>query len=133
MASDFKMPLKIEPYLTRRPVVLALLFLIAVVSFLAVSALSRIFQAQQAELATRWFSRGVADLNARRFENAALEFRTALRYSRDDYSYQLDLAEALIGQGKADAAYSYLINLWDRQPENGFVNLELARVAAQKG
>lgn len=133
MASDFKMPLKIEPYLTRRPVVLALLFLVAVVSFLAVSALSRIFQAQQAELATRWFSRGVADLNARRFENAALEFRTALRYSRDDYSYQLDLAEALMGQGKADGAYSYLINLWDRQPENGFVNLELARVAAQKG
>lgn len=133
MASDLKMPLKIEGYLTRRPVILALLFVVAVLSFLAVSALSRSFSAQQEELANRWFSRGVADLNAGRFDNAALEFRTALRYSRDDYSYQLDLAEALIGQGKADAAYSYLINLWDRQPENGFVNLELARVAAQRG
>ena len=28
---------------------------------------------------------------------------------------------------------SYLINLWEREPENGHVNLELARIAAQKG
>ena len=26
-----------------------------------------------------------------------------------------------------------MINLWDREPENGLVNLELARIAAQKG
>jgi tetratricopeptide (TPR) repeat protein len=30
-------------------------------------------------------------------------------------------------------ASAYLLNLWDRQPEDGLVNLELARIAAQKG
>jgi tetratricopeptide (TPR) repeat protein len=123
---------KIEAYLTKRPVVLALLFLAAIVSFIAVTALAHAFQAQQDALANRWYKRGVNDLNDQRFENAVLDFRSALRYSRDNYSYQLDLAEALIGLNKTNEAYAYLINLWDRQPENGFVNLELARVAAQK-
>jgi tetratricopeptide (TPR) repeat protein len=30
-------------------------------------------------------------------------------------------------------ALAYLTNLWEREPENGFVNLELARIAAQRG
>ncbi len=133
MAGDYKMREKIETYLTRRPVVLALLFLAAIVFFAAVTALSRAFQAQQTALADRWFARGVADLNAQRYAGAVQDFRSALRYSRDDYSYQLNLAEALMGLQKTDEAYAYLINLWDRQPENGFVNLLLARIAAQKG
>jgi hypothetical protein len=33
----------------------------------------------------------------------------------------------------SEKAYAYLINLWEREPENGLVNLELARIAAQKG
>lgn len=119
-------------YLDQRPVVLTLLFVAAVIFFLAVTALSRAFYAQQNALGTRWSSRGIADLNARRYPSAVLEFRSALRYSRDNYTYQLDLAQALLGQGKSNEAHAYLINLWDRQPENGFVNLELARIAAQK-
>ncbi|MFZ3343453.1 MAG: tetratricopeptide repeat protein [Terriglobales bacterium] len=133
MAADYKVREKIETYLTRRPVVLALLFLAAIVFFAAVTALSRTFQAQQTALADRWFTRGVADLNAQRYAGAVQDFRSALRYSRDDYSYQLNLAQALMGLHKTDEAYAYLINLWDRQPENGFVNLLLARIAAQKG
>ncbi len=124
---------KVETYFSRRPVVLALLFFAAIVSFLAVTALSRAFQARQDALADRWFTRGIAELNAQRFQNAALDFRSALRYSRDNYSYQLNLAEALLGLNKPDEAEAYLVNLWERQPENGFVNLELARVAAQRG
>jgi tetratricopeptide (TPR) repeat protein len=133
MAGEYKVRERIETYLTRRPVVLALLFLAAIVFFAAVTALSRTFQAQQTALADRWFTRGVADLNAQRYASAVQDFRSALRYSRDDYSYQLNLAQALMGLHKTDEAYAYLINLWDRQPENGFVNLLLARIAAQKG
>lgn len=133
MTGNVNMQQKIESYFARRPVVLALLFFAAILSFLAVTALSKAFQARQAALADRWFTRGVADLNAGRFQNAALDFRSALRYSRDNYSYQLNLAEALIGLGKPNEAEAYLVNLWERQPENGFVNLELARVAAQRG
>jgi predicted Zn-dependent protease len=118
-------------YLSAEPVLLALLFLLAAISFSAVTGLSRLYQAQQAALGNRWYTRGTADLNAQKFDTAALEFRTALRYSRDNYSYQLNLAEALIGLQRTVEAQAYLVNLWDRQPENGFVNLELARIAAQ--
>jgi tetratricopeptide (TPR) repeat protein len=120
-------------YLRREPWILALLCALAVGSFLAVSGLSRIYRAQRESLGNRWFTRGLADLRARRFENAVNEFRTGLLYSRDNYTYQLDLAEALVGLKRTDEAYAYLINLWERQPENGLVNLELARIAAQKG
>jgi tetratricopeptide (TPR) repeat protein len=119
-------------YLKREPLILALLSALAVVSFLAVSGLSRIYHAQQESLGNRWFARGVADLKERHFDRAVSECRTALLYSRDKYTYQLELAEALIGLKRTDEAYAYLINLWERQPENGLVNLELARIAVQQ-
>src|SRR5208337_960531 len=120
-------------YLTQEPVILALLSAMTVVLFLAVGGLSRAYHAQQESLGNRWFTRGAADLKERRFDRAANESRSALLYSRDNYDYQFNLAEALIGLKRTDEAYAYLINLWDRQPENGLVNLELARIAAQKG
>jgi tetratricopeptide (TPR) repeat protein len=118
-------------YLRAEPVLLALLFVLVVVFFLAVTGLSRLYHAQQESLANRWFKRGVSDLNSHNFDAAALDFRTALRYSRDNYSYQLNLAEALIGSKRTPEAQAYLANLFDREPENGVVNLELARIAAQ--
>ena len=120
-------------YLKREPLILAVLSALAVLAFLGVSGLSRIYHAQQAALGNRWFTRGEADLKAHRYELAINEFRTALLYSRDNYPYQLDLAEALIGLKKNNEAYAYLINLWEREPENGLVNLELARIAVQRG
>lgn len=120
-------------YLRQRPVMLALLAVLAVAFFLIVTGLSRAYQAQREALGNRWFSRGVADLNAKRFDAAVGDFRSALLYSRDSYSYQLNLAEALLGLRHTGEASSYLLNLWDREPENGLVNLELARIAAQQG
>jgi len=120
-------------YLRREPLILALLSALAVLSFLGVSGLSRIYHAQRAALGNRWVNRGEADLKAHRYELAVNEFRTALLYSRDNYTYQLDLAEALIGLKKTNEAYAYLVNLWEREPENGLVNLELARIAVKRG
>jgi tetratricopeptide (TPR) repeat protein len=119
-------------YLRREPVMLALLSALAVVFFVAVTALSHIYHAQQSSLGNRWFTRGVTDLKQGHFDRAVTEFRAALLYSRDDYDYQLNLAEALIGVKRSAEASSYLVNLWEREPENGLVNLELARIAAQK-
>src|ERR1700681_2960720 len=79
-------------YLKREPLILAVLSVLAVLAFLGVSGLSRIYHAQQAALGNRWFTRGEADIRAHRYELAVNEFRTALLYSRDDYTYQLDLA-----------------------------------------
>src|ERR1700687_2052972 len=125
--------LDLRVYIKQQPVILALLAVFGVMFFLAVSGLSRAYHAQREALGNRWFNRGVADLQARRYDSAMTEFRSALLYSRDNYDYQLDLAEALIGLGQTNESYSYLINLWEREPENGLVNLELARIAAQKG
>lgn len=119
-------------YLLQRPVMLGLISALAVAFFLVVTGLSSVFHAQREALGNRWFSRGVADLQAKRFEPAVTEFRAALLYSRDNYAYQLNLAEALIGIQQTDQAYAYLLNLWDREPENGQVNLELARIEASK-
>ena len=120
-------------YLRQRPVMLALLTGFTLLFILGVTGLSRAYQAQRQALGNRWFARGVADLNAKRFDAAVIEFRAALLYARDDYNYQLNLAEALIGSHQTGQASAYLLNLWDREPENGQVNLELARIAAQKG
>jgi len=119
-------------YPTREPVILALLCALAVGAFLAVGGLSRAYHAQQQALADRWFTRGTVDLKDAHFDRAVADFRAALRYSRDSYDYQLNLAQALIGLKRTDEAYAYLINLWEREPENGLVNLELAHIAAQK-
>ena len=120
-------------YLRQEPVILALLSGLAVIFFVAVTALSHLYQAQQEFLGNRWFMRGTTDLKQRHFDAAVMEFRSALLYSRDSYAYQLNLAESLIGLKRTGEAYAYFINLWDREPENGLVNLELARIAAQKG
>lgn len=119
-------------YLTREPAILALLSTAAIVCFAAVSGLASIYHAQEQSLATYWSNRGAGDLQQRKFVTAVTEFRTALLYSRDNYPYQLNLAEALLGQKRTDEASAYLNSLWERQPENGLVNLELARIAAHK-
>jgi tetratricopeptide (TPR) repeat protein len=112
---------------------LVLLTALTVVFFVFVAALSRAYKDQQTSLGNRWFERGVADLSGKRYQAAVMDFRAALLYSRDNYTYQLNLAEALLGMNRSGEASAYLLNLWDRQPEDGLVNLELARIAAQKG
>lgn len=123
----------LQPYLRREPVTLALLTGVAIIFFAAVTGLSSLYHRQQESLAGRWAARGSDDLKAKRYGAAVVAYRTALMYSRGDFRYQLNLAEALMGEHRADEAYAYLINLWDLQPENGLVNLELARIEAARG
>lgn len=119
-------------FLRRKPLDLVLLTGLTVMAFVAVEGMSRIYDGQQTSLAERWSARGNADLKAHNFRAAVVDFRTSLLYARDNGVYQLDLAEALLGMKRTDEAYNYLINLWDREPENGLVNLELARISAQR-
>jgi tetratricopeptide (TPR) repeat protein len=125
--------LDLSRYFAREPVMLTVISALAVVFFLGVTGLSRVYRAQQERLGNRWFTRGRTELNAGHFGGAVSDFRAALLYSRDNYSYQLSLAEALVGSKRSSEAQAYLINLWDREPENGFVNRELARICAQNG
>lgn len=124
--------LDLSLYFRREPVILAVLTGLAVVSFLAVTGLARLHDAEQQSLAEEWSSRAIADLDAGRYTIAIPEFHTALEYARDNDDYRLGLAEALVGLNRGDEAYAYLINVRDRQPDNGVVNLELARIAVEK-
>lgn len=125
--------LNLSPYLSREPVTLALLTGLAVVFFLAVSALSRLYEAQRQSMADDLAAQGVADLQVQRYQPAVDDFRTALVYARGNDAYQLSLAQALIGLRRYDEARAYLINLWEREPDNGQVSLELARIAVVQG
>lgn len=120
-------------YAAREPVVLLVLSLLAALSFLAVAGLARAYFRQQQSLGDRWFSRGVAALQRGQSEQAADAFHTALRYSPNDYNYQLSLAQALAALHRPEEARSYLQNLWEREPENGTTNLELGRIYAAEG
>lgn len=120
-------------YLASQPVTLALLSALAIVGFLLVTGLSHVYHGQQDSLAVNSYARGVSDLQAGQFASAVSEFRTALRYAPENYSYQLNLAEALLGLKRIPEARAYLITLWERQPENGMVSLLLARIAAGDG
>ena len=125
-ARDFAFPI----YVRREAVTLALLVGIAILLLLMVSGLSSVYHAQQDALSDRWAARGVDELRAGHYRTAADEFRTALRYSHDNFSQQLGLAEALIGMKRIPEAEVYLVTLWEQEPENGVVNRELARIAA---
>jgi tetratricopeptide (TPR) repeat protein len=123
----------IKWYSTREPLILIVLSTLAIVFFVAVSALSRTLHTRQELLGERWFRRATADQKAGHLDRAIGEFQAAELYSRDSFLSQLSLAQVLAVQGRTDEAYSYLLNLREQQPDNGTVNLELARILARKG
>ncbi len=111
-----------------RVVVAAALLLFGVTLFLFKS-----FEAHRAALGRQWSERGRAALAAEQPAKAADALRTALSYAPDDHEDQLLLAQALAGAGETEAATSYFLNLWEAHPGDGFVNLQLARLARQRG
>ena len=119
-------------YAAREPVVVLVLSAIAVGLFFLVGGLSQLYQKQLKSRGSAWFDRGVRDLEADRVQNAVADFQVALSYSRDNSGYQLRLAQALVALNRTEEARTYLMSLWQREPENGSVNLELARIYAEK-
>jgi tetratricopeptide (TPR) repeat protein len=119
--------------LTRPAMVFAVLSVIAIVGFAGVSRLVSRYGEQQKALARRLYSKGVEDQKSGRADRAIEDFRSALGYDRSNFQYQLSLARALRDTGRTDEAESYLINLWERTPQDGFVNLALGRLAAREG
>jgi tetratricopeptide (TPR) repeat protein len=114
-------------------VVLLVLTLAAIAAFAAVSHLVSRFNANQQSRGRKLYAEGVADMNAGRSDLAIEEFRAALTCDRANPQYQLSLGRALRDAGRLDEAESYLLALWQRAPEDGTVNLALARVAVRRG
>ena len=123
----------LKSFLSRAPVVFAILFATAVLAFLAVSHLVTRFRLQEKALGRHLYEQGEAEYASGDPERAIANFRAALTYNRDDFQYELSLARALRDSGRTPEAKTYLMNLWERIPEDGAVNLALGRLATREG
>lgn len=123
----------LKSFLSHAPVVFTILFVTAVLAFLAVSHLVTRFRQQEKALGRHLYEQGQAESASGNPERAIADFRAALTYNRDDFQYQLSLARALRDIGRTAEAKTYLTNLWERVPEDGAVNLALGRLAAREG
>ncbi len=110
------------------------LTLVCIALTVITSFLFQSFQDHRAELAVRWAERGRTALASHKPEEAIDAFRTALSYAPDDRADQLLLAQSLAASpNHIDEASNYFLNLWDQTPGDGFINLQLARLARRKG
>ncbi|HET7840627.1 MAG TPA: tetratricopeptide repeat protein [Terriglobia bacterium] len=117
---------------------LLLLSIVALVILFAITGIAaNFYHAGRESLAQEWYARGVIDFKEKNASAALEDFRTALAYSPDPSSdtpiYRLHLAQALVAVGQVEEARSHLLTLWRDEPGNSTVNLELARLAAQRG
>jgi tetratricopeptide (TPR) repeat protein len=124
----------------RDAVSMLILVLITGVLFAITLFLFRSFTSHRAELAERWSDRGRRALQANRASEAIADLRTALLYAPGTHEYELLLARALGDAGfqlhnasLIDESYNYFLGLWETMPGDGYINLELARLAAHKG
>lgn len=115
----------------REPFLLATLIVIIAGFFSVTTFASRAYHHKQEEFGYRWFERGEAALKRSQPRPAVDAFRNALAYSRDNDLYRLRLAQALMAANRPQEARAHLLSLWEKQPGDGTVNLELARLAAQ--
>ncbi len=124
---DFK---KLDAIAHKPPVVLVVLLSIAIFGFAAVHRLVNRFESRQGVLAAQLFYRGLSEQRNKNFETAIADFRAALSYDPNNYTYELSLAKALIASQRYPEADSYLESLAERAPQDGDVNLLLARLSA---
>ncbi len=112
---------------------LAFLVLLAITAVLLAITLFlfRSFSAHRAEFARESGEEGRLALLQHRPHDAIGDLRTALSYAPNERSYELLLAQALGDDGHLDEANNYFLNLWESQPGDGFINLQLARLARQ--
>ena len=115
----------------RRDTFLATVIVLLILLLFITGFTVRRFHAVERSLAQDWYTQGEQALRAGRAAAALADFRNALAYSRDNSLYQLRLAQALAGTGRVQEARTYLLGLRDREPGNGPVNLELARLAVR--
>jgi tetratricopeptide (TPR) repeat protein len=116
----------------RTPLVLAVLTLIAILAFAAVSRLVTRLKANEKQIGWHAYEAGLIQAQAGHLENALDDFRAALTYDRDNPKYQLSLARALRDTGRFNEAEAYLLHLWDAAPQDSTINLALARLAARR-
>jgi tetratricopeptide (TPR) repeat protein len=117
---------------------LALLGIFVVTCVLAVLTwlIFRSYSQHQSDAAARWKRRGEDALHHNNANAAVYDLQTALGYGQDDPSTEVELARALDQMGtprSLQEAAVYLNTLWEKEPGNGNINWQLARVLARQG
>jgi tetratricopeptide (TPR) repeat protein len=82
--------------------------------------------------AVEWYRRGLGQLDAGHAEDAIDSFRRATVKYRDEKRYALALARALASTRQYEAARRALLALREAAPEDPDINLQLARLAADR-
>jgi tetratricopeptide (TPR) repeat protein len=90
------------------------------------------FQEHRSVLEKRWYARGQKALASGHPTEAVPAFRSALSLSAANPDYEMSLAEALAASGHTEEAYAYFSSLHDAKPGDGFLNLQLARLAVRQ-
>ena len=126
-------------WLHSRETILLLSFVGLVAAFLVTGMAVRAYHQRRRILAESWFEKGSGHLQNGQPALALTDLQTALTYARGDVSddrlqlYELDFTEALAATNHLDEARSYLLDLWEREPGSGKINLALALLAARTG
>ena len=110
----------------------ALAALVLVLSF-TTYALFHSFSAHRRMLELRWRDRGEASMAKGDPQAAINDLHSALAFSPDDRSLEIELATALAEAGRTREAQTYFNTLLEGEPGSGIINLELARLTARQG
>jgi tetratricopeptide (TPR) repeat protein len=107
-----------------------ILVLMTLVFFSITRAYSLAYDRRREQLGEQWLESARQDMAQNRASTAVESFRTALVYLPQSWECRLGLAEALLRAGQTRQAEQYFESLWQIQPQNGRVNLALARLAS---
>jgi tetratricopeptide (TPR) repeat protein len=108
------------------------LFLSTLALFAITSFLFHSFTARRVELGRRFALSGQRALSQGAPEKAVRDLRLSLSYAPDETGNRLLLAEALAQAHHPEQARGYFLGLLDEQPADGFLNLQLAKLARQR-
>jgi tetratricopeptide (TPR) repeat protein len=116
----------------RRETLLLVSFAVVAILFTFTGFVVTGYHSREKRLAWHWYTQGETDLQRAKPAKALSDFRNALFHQPGDPAYQLRLAQALIAMNRLDEAQTYLSRLWEADPANGPVNLELGLLAMKR-
>lgn len=120
-------------FVQKEIVVLLLLSLATTAAFVFTRAAAAGNREMRQRDAAAWFERGRQAAAAGRKGDAVKAFQRAGGMEGDNQRYRLALASALAADSQEEAARQVLLGVRERAPEDPAVNLQLARIEAQRG
>ena len=119
--------------LLRDSLTLLVLILATIALYVVTSLLFRSFAARRSQLAREFAAKAESALRVGHAEEAIGALRVSLSYDPDNSANRLLFADALAQAHHSEEATNYFITLREAQPADGYINLQLARLARAKG